>query len=143
MLNCQKEGNFGLLAEIFGIGATIRIGPEMNRLPYAGLFFYEETFSVTEVYVSDRNPEESVGATIRIGPEMHCLPYAGFFSMKRLFQLQKCMSLTETLKRVVPVKETCFCDRNIFVNEISFSFFLTKNCFRNKHTIFWDFIYDF
>ena len=88
------------------------------------------------MYVSDRNPEESIGATIRIGPEMHRLPYVGFFSMKRLFQLQKCMSLTETLKKVVPVKESCFCDTNFFVNEISFSFFLQKTVFMTNIPFF-------
>ena len=38
----KKKGsfsaNFALLAGFFGIGATIRIGREMLRLPYAGFF---------------------------------------------------------------------------------------------------------
>ena len=33
------SANFALLAGFFGIGATIRIGREMLRLPYAGFLF--------------------------------------------------------------------------------------------------------
>ena len=43
-------------------------------------------------------------------------------------------------KKVVSVKETCFCDINFFVKEIGFSFCVTLMCFTDKNTLFLEFI---
>ena len=54
-----------------------------------------------------------------------------------------CVSLTETQKKIVSVKESCFCDINLFVKEISFCFFVSISCFPYENTLFWDIIHDF
>ena len=50
----------------------IRIGREIQCLPYAGFFFYRLP------------PKKNIGPMIRIGREIQCLLYAGFFKSKAM-----------------------------------------------------------
>ena len=66
-----------------------------------------------------------------------------FLLWRHFFQWLNCVSLTETRKKVVSVKETCFCYINFFYEGNWLQCLCNNKLFSWQKYFFWDFIHDF
>ena len=69
----------------------IRIGREIQCLPYAGFLFFFYFF------IYHPPPKKNIGPMIRIGREIQCLPFAGFFFCSQILRI-KSVAVRELFK---------------------------------------------